>query len=73
MARHPVTIEAVLANVQRGRVAYLVLTQELKRALCDRDGQIALDVPKQRCPPRLLCASVRAGAPSKAAPRTPAF
>jgi hypothetical protein len=33
MARHPVTIEAVLANVQRGRVAYLVLTQEQKRLL----------------------------------------
>ena len=44
MARHPVTLEAVLVNVQRGRVAYLVLTQEQKRGLRDPEGQVALDV-----------------------------
>jgi hypothetical protein len=44
MARHLVTLEAMLANVQRGRLAYLVLTQEQKRALRDPEGQIALDV-----------------------------
>jgi hypothetical protein len=38
------SLELVLANVVRGRVAYLVLTPEQKRALRDRDGQTALDV-----------------------------
>ena len=44
VARSAVTLEAVLANVVRGRVAYLVLTPEQKRALRDRDGRLALDV-----------------------------
>jgi hypothetical protein len=44
MARHPITLEAVLANVQQGRVAYLMLTQEQKRALRDPEGQIAVNV-----------------------------
>jgi hypothetical protein len=47
MRRHsapPVTLELVLANVVRGRVLYLDLTPEQKRALRDRDGQVALDV-----------------------------
>ncbi|HEY3206550.1 MAG TPA: hypothetical protein VGJ58_06325 [Gaiellaceae bacterium] len=39
-----VTLEAVLAQVVRGRVAYLVLSPEQKAALRDRDGQTALDV-----------------------------
>jgi hypothetical protein len=42
-ARRP-TLEHVLANVRRGRVAYLVLTAEQKRALKDADGRVALDV-----------------------------
>jgi hypothetical protein len=38
------TLEAVLANVLRGRVAYLVLSPEQKWALRDAEGQAALDV-----------------------------
>ena len=38
------SLELVLANMVRGRVAYLVLTPEQKRGLRDRDGQTALDV-----------------------------
>ena len=34
----------VLANVCRGRVAYICLTREQKRALRDPEGKIALDV-----------------------------
>jgi DNA-binding Lrp family transcriptional regulator len=34
----------VLANVQRGRVAYLVLNQEQKRSFRDPEGKVALDV-----------------------------
>lgn len=37
-------LQDVLANVCRGRVAYIVLDSKQKRALCDGDGQIALDV-----------------------------
>lgn len=37
-------LEHVLADVRRGQVVYLVLTQEQKRALRDPDGKIALDV-----------------------------
>jgi len=37
-------LQDVLANVCRGRVAYLALTPEEKRALRDPEGQIALDV-----------------------------
>lgn len=44
MERRPPHLEAVLARVVRGRVAYLVLSPEQKRALRDRDGQRALDV-----------------------------
>ena len=40
----PPHLEDVLANVCRGRVAYLVLTRKQKRALHDPDGRIALDV-----------------------------
>ena len=44
MARRRPTLEHVLANVVRGRVAYLVLSPEQQRALRDRDGKRALDV-----------------------------
>lgn len=37
-------LQDVLANVCRGRVAYLALTPEEKRALRDPEGQIALDL-----------------------------
>jgi hypothetical protein len=40
----PARLEQVLAGIQRGRVAYLVLTREQKRTLRDPDGRIALDV-----------------------------
>jgi hypothetical protein len=40
----PPNLEAVLANVCRGRVAYVVLTREQRRALSDPEGRIALDV-----------------------------
>jgi hypothetical protein len=36
-------LESILANVCRGRVAYIVLTREQKRALRDPEGQIALE------------------------------
>jgi hypothetical protein len=39
-----VTLEQVLGDVRRGRVAYLVLTPEQKRAFRDLDGATALDV-----------------------------
>jgi hypothetical protein len=54
------SLGAVLANVARGRVAYLVLTPEQKRALRDRDGQIALDVYRH-----LLGARDAIGAPER--------
>jgi hypothetical protein len=38
------TLKQVLGDVRPGRVAYLTLTREQKRALKDRDGAIALDV-----------------------------
>jgi hypothetical protein len=38
------TLEQVLGDVRRGRVAYLVLTREQNRALRDREGAIALNV-----------------------------
>jgi hypothetical protein len=44
MAPHPPQLHDVLANVCRGRVAYICLTREQRRALCDPDGRIALDV-----------------------------
>jgi hypothetical protein len=37
-------MDDVLENVVRGRVAYVCLTPEQKRALRDPEGQIALDV-----------------------------
>lgn len=37
-------LEQVLANVCRGRVAYLVLTPKQNKALSDPEGRIALDV-----------------------------
>jgi hypothetical protein len=37
-------LQDVLASVRRGRVAYVVLTREQKRALRDPEGKIALDV-----------------------------
>jgi hypothetical protein len=37
-------LQDVLANVCRGRVAYICLTREQKRALRDSDGRIALEV-----------------------------
>jgi hypothetical protein len=37
-------LESVLANVCRGRVAYVALTPEQNRMLRDPDGRIALDV-----------------------------
>jgi len=43
-AREIASLSDVLAAVRRGRVAYLCLTREQKRALRDRDGQLALDV-----------------------------
>lgn len=36
-------LQAVLAHVVPGRVAYLALTREQKRALRDKKGQLALD------------------------------
>jgi hypothetical protein len=44
MAPRPPQLYDVLANVRRGRVAYVVLTREQNRALRDPDGRIALDV-----------------------------
>ena len=44
MAARSRRLEDVLRAVRRGRVAYLGLTREQKRALRDPDGQIALDV-----------------------------
>jgi hypothetical protein len=41
---HGTSLLSVLADVRRGRVAYLCLTPEQKRNLRDRDGQVALDV-----------------------------
>jgi hypothetical protein len=38
------SLERVLGDVRRGRVAYLCLTPDQKRALRDAEGQIALDV-----------------------------
>jgi hypothetical protein len=38
------SLEAVLAEVRPGRVVYLDLTREQRRALSDPDGQTALDV-----------------------------
>jgi hypothetical protein len=38
------TLEQVLANVRRGQVAYLVLTDEQKRGLREPTGRVALDV-----------------------------
>jgi hypothetical protein len=40
----PPRMDDVLENVVRGRVAYVCLTPEQKRALRDPEGQIALDV-----------------------------
>jgi hypothetical protein len=40
----PPRVVDVLADVRRGRVAYVCLTREQKRALRDPEGQIALDV-----------------------------
>jgi hypothetical protein len=40
----PARLEQVLAGIRRGRVAYIVLTREQKRALRDPEGKIALDV-----------------------------
>jgi hypothetical protein len=40
----PPRLEEVLAGICRGRVAYLCLTPTQRRALCDPDGRIALDV-----------------------------
>ena len=37
-------LEQVIANVVRGRVAYLCLTREQKRQFNDSDGRLALDV-----------------------------
>jgi hypothetical protein len=37
-------LQAVLADVCRGRVAYICLSREQKRALHDPEGRIALDV-----------------------------
>ena len=37
-------LQDVLVNVRRGRVAYLCLTPEQKRALRDPEGQVALNV-----------------------------
>ena len=44
MTAEPPVLQDVLANVRRGRVAYLVLNREQKRALRDPEGKIALDV-----------------------------
>ena len=41
---HGASLLDVLADVRRGRVAYLYLTPEQKRRLRDQDGQLALDV-----------------------------
>lgn len=60
MERRPPHLEAVLARVVRGRVAYLVLSPEQKRALRDRDGQRALDVLRH-----LLGARGAIGAPER--------
>ena len=38
------TLEQILANVRLGRVAHLVLDKEQKRALCDPEAKVALDV-----------------------------
>ena len=38
------TLEQVLGDVRPGKIAYLSLTREQKRALKDQDGAIALDV-----------------------------
>jgi hypothetical protein len=40
----PPHLQDVLARVRRGRVAYICLTREQKRALRDPEGRIALDV-----------------------------
>jgi len=40
----PPDLQNVLAGVLRGRVAYICLIREQKRALCDPEGRIALDV-----------------------------
>jgi hypothetical protein len=40
----PPPLEQLLANVVRGRVAYLCLTPAQKRQFYDRDGKLALDV-----------------------------
>jgi hypothetical protein len=40
----PPRLQDVLASVRRGRVAYICLTPEQKRALQDPEGRIALDV-----------------------------
>jgi hypothetical protein len=60
VAASPLTLEAVLAAVVRGRVAYLVLSPEQKRALRDADGQAALDVVRH-----LLGARDVIGAPER--------
>ena len=44
MHTRPPHLQNVLAGVLRGRVAYICLTGEQKRALCDPEGRIALDV-----------------------------
>ena len=44
MAPRPPQLHDVLANVCRGRVAYICLTREQKAALRDPDGRIARDV-----------------------------
>ena len=44
MGGPPPRLEDVLANTRRGRVVYVVLTSEQKRALRDPQGRIALDV-----------------------------
>jgi hypothetical protein len=51
----------VLANVCRGRVAYICLTREQKRALRDSDGRIALEVLRH-----LLGARAASGSPGRA-------
>ena len=44
MDSRPPHLQDVLAGVRRGRVAYICLTHEQKRALRDPEGRIALDV-----------------------------
>jgi hypothetical protein len=44
VATGPPHLEDILANVRRGRVAYVCATPDQNRALRDTDGRIALDV-----------------------------